>query len=221
MALAPLQAFTAVVMGFGGVTFADVTNPAHRDTVLGVTMCSVAGGQLATVAWGGPIVNTLGGSAGWNFLPNHPVYVGEHGELTQTAPHIGWVLPVGFALSSCAIMLYPARAVPPSATLNAPIVSMLSFGPNLLIDTDTADVFDLTLTGNTAINMIGGIDGRIITLRVVQGTTGGHMIAFGPKIANDFPQSTGANSTATYQVQYKASTDQYIVIGYNYQPPVV
>lgn len=49
VALVPLPAFVAVVMGIGGVTVADVNVPAHRDVVLGVSLVSVAAGQVGSI----------------------------------------------------------------------------------------------------------------------------------------------------------------------------
>lgn len=215
VALAPLPAFVAVVMGIGGVILADITNPAHRDVVWGINVTSVTAGQLASVIWGGPVVNTINGTGGWNFVVNQPVYIGAGGVLTQVPPATGWVLPVGFALSQNTVHLFPARAVPLSASLSAPIVSVLTFSPNVVADFNDADVYDLTLTGNTILSISNGIDGRVVTFRVYQDGTGGRSMVLDTDIEPGSvytPLLAAAGSQAIYQFQYQGASGKYICI---------
>lgn len=215
VALAPLPAFVAVVMGVGGVILADVTNPAHRDVVWGVNITSVTAGQTASVIWGGPVVNTINGTGGWNFVVNQPVYISAGGVLTQVPPTTGWVLPVGFALSQNTLQLFPSRAVPPSASLNAPVVSVLTFSPNVNADFNAADVYDLTLTGNTVLSLSNGVDGRVVSLRVHQDGTGARAITLDTDIVPGTaytPVPGTPNATAIYQFQYQGATDKYVCL---------
>lgn len=215
VALVPLPAFVAVVMGIGGVTVADVNVPAHRDVVLGVSLVSVAAGQVGSILWGGPVVNNINGTGGWNFVANEPVYIGNNGVLTQVPPATGWVQPVGFAISMNTVQLFPARAVPPSASLNAPVVEMVPFASNVVLGFDDADVFDLTLTNDSVLSFTGGIDGREITLRVTQGTVGGHLLSAGTNVIGlPTPTNTNMNSRDVYKFQFDGANGQYICVSY-------
>lgn len=215
VALVPLPAFVAVVMGIGGVTVADVQVPAHRDVVLGISLVSVAAGQVGSVLWGGPVVNNINGTGGWNFVTNQPVYIGANGVITQVPPVTGWVQPIGFAISMNAIQLFPARAVPPSASLNAPIVSQVTFAANVVLDFDEADVFDLTLTNDAVLSFTGGIDGREITLRVTQGTVGGHLLTGDTNVHGmPSPSNTLMGSKDVYKFQFDGASGQYICVSY-------
>lgn len=215
VALVPLPAFVAVVMGIGGVTIADVNVAAHRDVVLGISLVSVAAGQVGSVLWGGPVVNNINGTGGWNFITNEPVYIGNNGVLTQVPPVTGWVQPVGFALSMNSVQLFPARAVPPSASLNAPVVTVVPFAANVVLDFDEADVFDLTLTNDSILSFTGGIDGREITLRVTQGTVGGHLLTPGANVIGlPSPGSTTTDSRDVYKFQFDGASGQYLCVSY-------
>lgn len=215
VALVPLPAFVAVVMGIGGVTVADVNVPAHRDVVLGVSLVSVAAGQVGSILWGGPVVNNINGTGGWNFVANEPVYIGNNGVLTQVPPATGWVQPVGFAISMNTVQLFPARAVPPSASLNAPVVEMVPFASNVVLGFDDADVFDLTLTNDSVLSFTGGIDGREITLRVTQGTVGGHLLSAGTNVIGlPTPANTNMSSRDVYKFQFDGANGQYICVSY-------
>jgi hypothetical protein len=215
VALAAMPAFVAVVQGNGGVVVADPSNPAHRDIVWGINTMPVTGGQMASVVWGGPVVNPIPGTGGWNFVLNQLVYIGAAGEITQTPPSTGWVRPIGFALSQNTIYLYPTRPGVVGNQVLAPVVSVLSFSPNVVIDHNSADVFDLTLTGNTVLSMSNGIDGRIITLRVRQDGTGGRTITLDTDIvpgSEYVPVPVIGGSQARYQFQFDGATNRYICL---------
>lgn len=215
VALVPLQAFVAVVQSVGGVILANINDPAHRDVVWGVTLNSVTAGQIASVVWGGPVVNTINGTGGWNFVLNQPVYVGANGVLTQTAPVTGWVQPVGFALSQNTIQLFPARAVPPSASLSAPVVSVLTFSPNVVADFNAAGVFDLVLTDDTTLSMSNGVDGREVVFRIRQNATGGNVLTLDTDVIGGSaytPLPTTANAQAIYKFQYQGASGTYVCL---------
>jgi hypothetical protein len=215
VALAPLPAFVAVVMGVGGVILADITVPAHRDIVWGVNTTSVNAGQLASVIWGGPVVNNINGTGGWNFVFNQPVYVTAGGVLSQTPPVTGWVDPIGFALSMNTVQLFPARVVPLSVSLNPPVVATLPFSTNVVVNLAAASVFDLVLTGNTTLSFAGGVDGRIVTLRIAQGTGGAHAITLDTNVVPGTaytPVPPSATGAARYQIQYDGASGKYVVL---------
>jgi hypothetical protein len=170
---------------------------------------------MASVIWGGPIVNTINGTGGWNFVINQPVYIAAGGVLQQVPPTTGWVLPVGFALSQNTVQLFPSRAVPPSASLNAPVVSVLTFSPNVNADFNAANVFDLTLTGNTILSLSNGVDGRVVTFRIRQDGTGGRAITLDTDIIPGTaytPVPSTPNATAIFQFQYQGATDTYVCL---------
>lgn len=215
VALVPLQAFTAVVQGVGGVTLADPANPAHRDIVWGINTMPVMAGQMASVVWGGPVVNPVPGTGGWNFVLNLPVYVGTDGGLTQSPPATGWVRPMGFALSQNTIYLNAVRPGTVGSSVQAPIVGILSFSPNVVIDHNAADVFDLTLTGNTVLSINNGVDGRAITLRIKQDATGGRAITLDTDIVPGsayVPVPAPGGSQGRYVFQFDGATARYICL---------
>lgn len=214
-ALAPLPAYVAVVMGVGGVTTADVTNPAHRDVVWGVNTAPVLAGQMASVVWGGPVVNNINGTGGWNWVVNQPVYVVAGGALSQTPPATGWVDPVGFALSMNTLHLFPARTIPLSVSLGAPVVAVLPYAASVVVPFGGAGVFDLVLTGNVVLGFSGGVDGRIVTLRIAQGTGGAHAVTLDTNVVPTsayVPVPPGATGVARYSVQYDGATGKYVVL---------
>lgn len=218
VALAPLQAFTSVVQSVGGVIAANIHNPAHLDLVWGITLSSVASGQLATVIWGGPVVNPILGTGGWNFAANSPVYVGEDGVITDVEPSTGWILPVGLTLSQNTILMFPNRQIPSSFSLNAPRVQIVPFSSNVNLDFDAAEVFDLTLTGNTIVSISGGVDGRVVSLRVAQDTLGGRSLGFDTDVVlgTQFVSlPSTALARARYQLQYDGGLNRYFVISSN------
>ena len=211
VALAPLAAFCAVVFGVGGVKLADVGVPANRDVVVGIVTNSPLVGQLATVAWGGPVVNTLLGTGGWNFVLNQPVYIGADGVITQTAPTVGWVKEIGIAIASNTIMLNLVEAAG-SSTPGVPLVSVVPTSANLVLDHDAADVFDVTLADPTTLDFTGGIDGRSVTLRIKQDSIGGNSLTLAsghfvgtitvPGTANAYVQAT---------VGFDGATGKYVI----------
>jgi hypothetical protein len=213
LALEPLPAFCAVAQGIGGIRLADITQPADRDTFLGVVVNSTVGGQAAQYVWGGPVVNTLVGIGGWNFLVNQPVYVAADSTLTQTQPVSGWSDPVGFAIASNAILLWPAKGQVSGASLLGPTVQVVSFASVINVDTRVADVFDLTLTGDATLNLQNGQDGRIITLRIKQDGVGLHDLTVPINIGGLFvpPLSTPMDETH-YQFQYNGALDRFVCV---------
>lgn len=218
VALETLQAFVAVVMGVGGVVLADISNPAHRSLVWGINTKPVIAGQLASVVWGGPVSNTINGTGGWNFVLNQPVYIITGGAISQTPPSVGWVLPIGFAISQNSIQFFPSSESASALLDGAPVVSALTFSPNVVANFNLADVYDLTLTGNTVLSMSSGTDGRIVTFRLRQDATGGRSLTLDTDVitGSTFVDLPGAaNASAIYQFQYQGNTDKYVCISAN------
>ena len=213
VALVPVPAFVAVVMGIGGMLLADVLAPAQRNHVLGINVLSVAGGQIGSVAWSGPVVNDINGSGGWNFVLNQPVYIGMNGTLTQTPPTSGWIDAVGFAISQNSIML--RSAADQGLEMQAPAVAVVPFSANVVLDFNAASVFDLTLTGNTVLSISNGVDGRTITVRVAQDVVGGRALSLDSDVvasAAYAPPAASGGSRAVYQIQYRATNSTYEII---------
>lgn len=205
-ALEPVQPFVAVVMGVGGMLVADILTPDDRGVVLGINLVSVTGGQVGSVAWSGPIVNNINGTGGWNFVLNQPVYIGANGVITQTPPVTGWQAAIGYALSQNSIMFRPeTMVVSPNAIPTAPVVNVVPYAPAISLDFDSADVFDLTLTGNPTLAFTSGTQGRVVTLRVRQDSVGGH-------------QTVNASNIKSSNVLYTLMASSYVVSQYQRTP---
>lgn len=81
----------------GLVDYASASNTDHTN-VIGITMEAVDSGAI-NVCTGGLMVDSS-----WTWVVG-PLYVGENGVLTQTAPSIGFVLEVGTAISATTIVV--------------------------------------------------------------------------------------------------------------------
>lgn len=69
-------------------------------SVLGITQGAVVDGELLTIQSAGEITE-----GSWNWIPQQFVYLSTNGLLTQSAPTIGFLLIIGFAVSSTKILL--------------------------------------------------------------------------------------------------------------------
>ena len=102
---------TIVVMDVSGaVMIADVTNPVHASTTIGITdSAAVTGAQVTVISTGELITHS-----GWNFIPNYPVYIGTGGTVTQT--DIGTIFSkvVGMAVSPTSVVV----SIQPAVFLN-------------------------------------------------------------------------------------------------------
>ncbi len=85
-----------------GVSYADNGTLAHSHLVLGLTLGAVAAGAPVTVQVEGEIVEPS-----WSWTPELPLFLGEDGLMTQTAPSspAAFSLVVGFAVSETKIVL--------------------------------------------------------------------------------------------------------------------
>ncbi len=75
--------------------YADNTNLAHANKVLGMTTGAVSMGDTASILYGGELVEPS-----WVWGLDQPVYVGTNGLLTQTPPVAGFSQIVGFPIAA-------------------------------------------------------------------------------------------------------------------------
>lgn len=213
-ALEAAQAFVAVVMGVGGMLVADILTPSDRGVVLGINLVSVAGGQIGSVAWSGPVVNNINGTGGWNFVLNQPVYIGENGVITQTQPSTGWLSPVGYAMSQNSIMFRPETLTFNVAPPPAPVVAVVPYAAALSLDFSAADVFELTLIGNPTLAFTGGAQGRIVTVRIKQDSFGGHQTINAVNIKT-VPSVYALSALSHIVTQYQRTSTGYEALSSN------
>ncbi len=105
-----LAAHRCVIAGSSNTTnYADTSNPAHKDIVLGVTLASALVSALATVVVAGEIVD-----GAWSWIPSLPIFCGLAGALTQTPPTSGWSKVIGIATSptTMQVLLGPSTQLP-------------------------------------------------------------------------------------------------------------
>ena len=96
-ATTPLSGHMVVVLFNGTATYANrLTDYNSR---LGITNGAVVAGDQATVTLWGPMVEPS-----WNFV-NGPVFVGDGGLLTQTAPTGGPIIRAGIAVSATKLIV--------------------------------------------------------------------------------------------------------------------
>lgn len=95
-----------------------------------------------------------------------------------------------------------------------------TYAVSVTLDCDSYDVFDLVLTGNAAIDLIGGVDGQPILVRLKQDATGGHavtwgtMVRFGTDITS-VTLTTTAGKTDVIGFVYHATDGKYDVVSYS------
>lgn len=223
VASAPIAAFLAVRQGIGGMSVIDIDNIDDRDLILGISLAACAGGQVGCVAWAGPVVNTINGTGGWNFVVNEPVYIGLGGVITQTPPTTaeGWALPIGFALSSNSIYLFATRQLAGGGgtpTPTAPVVRVIPWASTLDIDSQSADVFDLTLSGATDFRWTNGVDGRLVTLRITSDSYYDELNFFGNNVQQGdafLSPYYGDGSKGIYTFMYNEADNDFVVVSSN------
>lgn len=76
----------------GTVSYADYTEPTHAGKVFGLTITAADDGDILEIKRSGSVDFN-----GWDFDTSLPVFLGENGLLTQTAPTTGFSQIVGFA----------------------------------------------------------------------------------------------------------------------------
>lgn len=93
------------------------------------------------------------------------------------------------------------------------------YSPTMTLDCSLYDVFDINLTGNATINFTGGQDGQKILVRVRQGTSGNHSVAWGSRVIYgddilSIPLSTVATKMDLVAFVYRAADDGYFAAAY-------
>ena len=95
----------------------------------------------------------------------------------------------------------------------------LTYASTVTADAATADVFSLTLTGAVTFDVMNGVDGQVIELRLKQDATGSRLVTWGTSITfgTDITSvgatpSTAANATDLYWFQYDSGSSKYRMI---------
>lgn len=79
----------------GKAEYADQTNAAHINKVLGITTSAVNADEIASIVRGGEVTEPS-----WSWTVTLPVFLGTNGLLTQTQPSTGFSLIVGFPVAT-------------------------------------------------------------------------------------------------------------------------
>lgn len=99
LAAGPLSGHRAVRAAAGGtVTYADQTELAYANAVLGITMHAAEDGAQVSVQFSGEMVEPS-----WDWEINQPVFLGANGHLTQAVPATGVCLILGVATAPTVI----------------------------------------------------------------------------------------------------------------------
>lgn len=90
-----------VVMASGAnnTAIADKDTPSHMHLVIGITEGAVMAGNPATIVARGELVEPS-----WSFAVG-PVYLGNNGLITQTAPATGFILKIGTAIAPTVLLI--------------------------------------------------------------------------------------------------------------------
>ena len=80
--------------------YADQSNPAHFNRVLGITTGAAAQDNPASVRVGGKMTEPS-----WNWDLDKFIYLGTNGLLTQTPPAAGFLLEMGWPINSTTILV--------------------------------------------------------------------------------------------------------------------
>lgn len=80
--------------------YADHTNLAHADKVIGITTGAVTAGDAASIQTEAEITEPS-----WSWTLDQPIFLGATGLLTQTPPSSGFLLVMGFPISATKMFL--------------------------------------------------------------------------------------------------------------------
>ena len=80
--------------------YADQSNPAHFNRVLGITTGAAARDSPASVRVGGIMTEPT-----WNWDLDKFIYLGANGLLTQTPPATGFLLEMGWPINPTSMMV--------------------------------------------------------------------------------------------------------------------
>jgi hypothetical protein len=82
------------------VNYADNLNLTHPGRIIGLTLGAASVGELALIQRAGKVVEPS-----WSWIPSRSLWLGASGTLTQAKPTAGFLLVVGVALGSSAILM--------------------------------------------------------------------------------------------------------------------
>ena len=80
--------------------YADNSNLTHKDKILGLTTGAVTAGATATIQTYGEI-----SEVSWSWTLDLPIYASTDGLLTQTPPTTGFLVIVGFPISTTSMFI--------------------------------------------------------------------------------------------------------------------
>jgi hypothetical protein len=81
------------------VWIADNTNPAHEQSIYGITRAAVVAGDYVNVRSFGEVTD-----AGWAWVPNMRLYLSAAGAMVQAPPGVGFTAKVGYAITPTKIL---------------------------------------------------------------------------------------------------------------------
>ena len=107
----------------------------------------------------------------------------------------------------------------PNGVPGKPRVSTVAYSSSVTLDCSTADVFELTLTGNITIDFSNGVNGQKVEVRLIQDGTGSRTVTwsgnvgFGSDITSaGSTASTGANKRDKYGFEYDSGATKYHMV---------
>jgi len=89
-----------VALHDGLVGYADYTTPTDIDAVLGLTTAAVLSGSEVSVVLMGEVIESS-----WSWDTTKPIYLGVVGTLTQTLPTSGFVMKIGYPITTTSMMI--------------------------------------------------------------------------------------------------------------------
>lgn len=101
-----LSGHRVVVAGLGGVLYAQPSNVAHADAVVGITTGAAISGASVMVRGSGDMTEPS-----WSWTAGQPLFVIANGQLSHTPPISGWVQMFAVALTATRIKLTDRAAV--------------------------------------------------------------------------------------------------------------
>lgn len=188
------QSFDQSLNTTDNVTFSSVSLPNATQINVG-SFDNNTGGASGIALW-----CAVGFELNWQGGRMRSVFIGDNDGTPQP---IHFDSPIHFAAGSYA------------GTLSLPYAATLTTNASL------ADVFDVTLTGNTTIaNPTLPVDGKTIRWRITQDATGGRTVTLGNQFVipssatSPLPFSTAANKTDILAATYHAGRDKWDVIAF-------
>ncbi len=101
-----LSALRVVAAVNGQLVYADSGTPDHAFKVVGLLPNAVVAGATIAALSEGPISDDA-----WNWDTDRPIFLGSNGQLTQTAPEIGFLLQVATAATPTQIDFEPQEVI--------------------------------------------------------------------------------------------------------------